>query len=46
MDAALPTPEAQSGTAGLSSAATLRYGLMGFALVGAYGYFLWRGLLG
>ena len=32
MDAALPKPETQSGTAGLSSASTLRYGLMGFAL--------------
>jgi Na+/melibiose symporter-like transporter len=32
VDVALPTPEAQSGTAGLSSASTLRYGLMGFAL--------------
>jgi len=32
MDAALPHPATQSGTAGLSSAATLRYGLMGFAL--------------
>ena len=32
METALPKPETQSGTAGLSSAATLRYGLMGFAL--------------
>ena len=32
MDTALPHPDMQSGTAGLGSAATLRYGLMGFAL--------------
>jgi len=32
MDATLPHPETQSGTAGLGGAATLRYGLMGFAL--------------
>ena len=32
MDATLPHPETQAGTAGLSSAATLRYGFMGFAL--------------
>ena len=32
MDSALPHPDMQSGTAGLGSAATLRYGFMGFAL--------------
>jgi len=32
MDAVLPRPELQADTAGLGSAATLRYGLMGFAL--------------
>ncbi len=32
MDATLPHPETQSGTAGLGSGETLRYGLMGFPL--------------
>ncbi len=32
MEATLPHPDSQSGSAGLGSAATLRYGFMGFAL--------------